>query len=52
MTICHCSSCNRRDPWRLGPTAMGHGGGRLVLLNFETIAYFFQNDKKLKNKIL
>jgi hypothetical protein len=33
-------TCNRRESWQFSPTAMGHSGGRLVLLNFERIVYF------------
>jgi hypothetical protein len=45
---------NRRGPRRFAPTAMGHDGSRLVLLNFETVVYFCKVNKKinLKNKSL
>jgi hypothetical protein len=43
---------NRRGPRRFAPTATGHGGSRLVLLNFETVVYFCKVNKKInfKNK--
>jgi hypothetical protein len=41
---CSATVPNRRGPWRFAPTAMGHDGGRLVLLNFEKIVYFLQNE--------
>jgi hypothetical protein len=34
---CSATVPNRRGPWRFANTAMDHDGGRLVLLNFETM---------------
>jgi hypothetical protein len=30
---------------------MGHGGGMLVLLNFETVVYFSKINRKINKKI-
>jgi hypothetical protein len=43
--VWHCSTCNRRGLWWLAPTTMGHDSGKLVLLNFEMVIYFYEMEK-------